>query len=42
MARLNPENPTIFSMLSKLEDFGSGIEEIQKEAEKKADVFSRT
>jgi hypothetical protein len=42
MARLNPEYPTLFSMLSKLEDFGSGIEEIQKEAENKADVFSRT
>jgi hypothetical protein len=39
MARLIPEKATLFSMLSKLEDFG--LEEIPKEAEKKAEGFSR-
>jgi hypothetical protein len=42
MARLNPEKPTLFSMLDEMDEYGSGLEEIQKDAEKKADVFSRT
>jgi hypothetical protein len=41
MARLNPENPSLGSMLNELKDYGSGLEAIQKEAENKAEVYLR-
>ncbi len=41
MARLNPEKPNLYHMLSKLEEHGMGLEKIQKDAEWKAEIYSR-
>ena len=41
MARLNTEKPSLFQMLTHLEEHGLGLEKIQRDAEKKAEIISR-
>lgn len=41
MARLSPENPNLFNMLTNLEDYGFGLKKIQKDAEAKAEIITR-
>jgi hypothetical protein len=42
MARLNPESPSLFSMLKEMEDWGLGLKKIQYDAENKAEVYKRS
>jgi len=42
MARLNPENPSLFNMLSNLDEYGLGLRKIQKDAESKAEIIIRS
>jgi hypothetical protein len=41
MAKLSPENPNLFNMLSALDEYGFGLEKIQKDAEAKAEIIKR-
>jgi len=41
MARLSPENPNLFNMLTNMEDYGLGLKKIQKDAEAKAEIIKR-
>jgi len=41
MARLSPENPNLFNMLTNMEDHGLGLEKIQRDAEEKAEIIAR-
>lgn len=42
MARLSPENPNFIGMLTKLDEHDFGMKKIQKIAEEKAEIFSRS
>lgn len=41
MARLTPENPSLFNMLTIMEDHGLGLKKIQRDAEAKAEIIKR-
>jgi len=41
MARLNPERPNLFSMLTEMEDWGVGLKKIQRDADVKAEIIKR-
>ncbi len=41
MARLDPENPNLFGMLTIMEDYGLGLPKIQKDADAKAEIIKR-